>query len=91
MVRMDDYRLLEQVLCGELSTEERKAGGQKKHHKNQIKTVLKKYKVALEKLEIYVTADLTGRCTKFYEGAEKRQQSLNKLLCFADSDAINKT
>ena len=48
--KKDDNRLPKLVLYTEFSTGERKTGGQKKRHKNQIKYVLKKFKVATEML-----------------------------------------
>ena len=81
VIRMDDNRLPKQVLYGELSTGERRAGGRKNSHKDQIETVLKSLKVALELLETYA-ADRSGWRTKCHEGAKKCQQNRNDLTRF---------
>ena len=79
VIRMDDNRLPKQVLYGELSTGERKAGGQKKRHKDHVKTVLKKFEIVPETLETYA-ADRSGWRAKCYQGAKKCQQSRNELM-----------
>ena len=79
LIRMDDNRLPNQVIYVELSTGERRVEGQKKRHKDQIKTVLKKFKVAPEILETYA-ADRSGWRTKCHEGAKKCQQSRKELM-----------
>ena len=68
VIKMDGNRLSKQVLYGELSSGERRAGGQKKHHKDPITSVLKKFKVAPEMLVTYA-ADRSGWRTKCHEGA----------------------
>ena len=42
VIRMEDHRLPKQLLYGELIEGRRSAGGQKKRHKDHIKTILKK-------------------------------------------------
>ena len=79
MIRMDDNRLPKQALYGELSTRERRSGGEKKRHKDQIKTILTKFIVAPEMLETYA-ADRSGWLTKFHEGPKKCRQGQNELM-----------
>ena len=53
VIRMEDDRLLKQILYGELSSGVRKAGGQKKRHKEYVKSVLKKFEIAPNMIESF--------------------------------------
>ena len=73
VIRMDDSRLPKQVLYGELSSGLRKAGGQKKRHKDYIKTVLKSFDIPPALLES-LASDRSGWRSKCYDGARKCEQ-----------------
>ena len=53
VIRMEDDRLPKQILYGELSSGVRKAGGQKKRHKDYVKSVLKKFEIEPNMLESF--------------------------------------
>ena len=82
-------RLPEQVLYGEISTSERRAGDQKKRYKDQNLTLLKKFKVAPEMLKIYVT-DRNVQRMKQNEGSKKFKQIRNENMRLG-RHSLNKT
>ena len=79
VIRMDDSRLPKQVLYGELSTGVRRAGGPKKRHKDHIKTVLKKFEIPPNQLELHAQ-NRSGWRSKCYEGAKKCEQKRNERM-----------
>ena len=79
VIRMDDSRLPKQVLYGELSTGVRRAGGPKKRHKDHIKTVLKKFEIPPNQLELRAQ-NRSGWRSKCYEGAKKCEQKRNERM-----------
>ena len=79
VIRMDDDRLPKQILYGELSTGRRKAGGQKKRHKDLIKTVLNKFDIAPDMLESFA-ADRGDWRNKCYEGAGSCERKRNERM-----------
>ena len=72
---MDGDRLPKQILYGELSSGDRSSGGQKKRHKDHIKTVLKKFEIPADMLETYSTDrdDWRARC---HEGAVRCEENI---------------
>ena len=79
VIRMDDSRVPKQILYGELSTGRRKAGGQRKRHKDHVKTTLKKFEIPPDMLETYA-ADRSGWRARCHEGEKKCLQSRNELM-----------
>ena len=79
IIRMDDDRLPKQILYGELSTGRRKAGGQKKRHKDYVKTVLKKFDIPPDLLETCAVDRSVWR-SKCYEGERKCEQKRNERM-----------
>ena len=51
VIRMDNDRLPKQVLYGEISEGRRSVGGQKKRHKDHVKSILRKYDIDPSHLE----------------------------------------
>ena len=79
VIRMDATRLPKQLLYGELSSGLRKAGGQKKRHKDYMKTVLNKFDISPERLES-LAADRNEWRSKCHEGARKCEQKRNERM-----------
>ena len=79
VIRMEDHRLPKQILYGELSSGRRRAGGQKKRHKDLIKNVLNKFDLAPGMLEPLARDrnDWRRRC---FEGAGKCEQKRNERM-----------
>ena len=75
VVRMDRDRLPKQILYGELSSGERSSGGQKKRHKDHIKTILKKFEIPANMLETYSDDRVDWR-TRCDEGAAKCEEKI---------------
>ena len=76
---MGNERLPKQILYGELSSGSRAAGGQKKRHKDYIKTILKKFEIAPTMLESYSSdrADWRSRC---FNGATKCEEKRTERM-----------
>ena len=72
---MDGDRLPKQILFGELSSGDGLSGGQKKRHKNHIKTLLKNFEIPADMLENYSTDrdDWHARCP---EGAVRCEENI---------------
>ena len=79
VIRMEDDRLPKQILYGELAIGARRAGGQRKRHKDHVKTVLKKFEIPPDSLETYA-ADRPGWRAKCHEGAKKCEKKVNERM-----------
>ena len=73
---MDDDRLPKQILYGELSTGQSRAGGQRKRHKDLMKTALNKFDIASNMLETFAR-DRSDWRKKCFKGASKCEQKCN--------------
>ena len=79
VIRMDAERLPKQILYGELSSGRRGVGGQKKRHKDLMKTVLKKFDITPVMLET-LAKDRNIWRKKCYEGASKCEDKRNEQM-----------
>ena len=61
VIRMEDSRLPKQLLYGELREGERSVGGQKKRHKDHVKTILRKCEINPDSLETLASNRLEWR------------------------------
>ena len=79
VIRMEDQRLPKQILYGELSTGARSVGGQKKRHKDYIKTILKKFEIPHKIFESQA-ADRAGWRSQCHTGAVKFEHYRNERM-----------
>ena len=79
VIRMEDDRLPKQLLYGELIEGRRSAGGQKKRHKDHIKTILKKCDINPSTLES-LAADRSEWRSVCYRGVEVLEERIHENM-----------
>ena len=79
VIRMEDSRLPKQILYGELAQGTRSAGGQKKRHKDHMKSILKKFDIDPSALETTALNRNLWR-TQCHQGASSCEQKRNNRM-----------